>query len=151
MEGGEYIPLGFLGVIHRGSGSVTFQEHDCRLARGWLEAVTLLYIYTSSLSHPASDTRGFSRRVNGRGEPRSSLHARINIAGCVRPRSPCNREKSCSRNNKIEFENTSDLSLEIYENLGISSETSLLKTGGLLNETSDSNGRGGKRVGKSGC
>lgn len=42
----------------------------------------------------------------------------------------------------IEFEN---------ENLGISSETSLLKTGGLLNETSDSNGRGGKRVGKSGC
>lgn len=49
MEGGEYIPLGFLGVIHRGSGSVTFREHDCRLARGWLEAVTLLYIYIRAL------------------------------------------------------------------------------------------------------
>lgn len=57
MEGGEYIPLGFLGVIHRGSGSVTFREHDCRLARGWLEAVTLLYIYTSSLSRIPRPTR----------------------------------------------------------------------------------------------
>lgn len=83
MEGAEYIPLGFLGVIHRASGSVTFQEHDCRLARGWLEAVTLLYErYTPALSHPASDTRGFSCRVNGRREPRSSVDARINIAGC---------------------------------------------------------------------
>lgn len=83
MEGAEYIPLGFLGVIHRGSGSVTFQEHDCRLARGWLEAVTLLY-ERCELSHPASDTRGFSCRINGRREPRSSVDARINIAGCVR-------------------------------------------------------------------
>lgn len=81
--GAEYIPLGFLGVIHRGSGSVTFQEHDCRLARGWLEAVTLLY-ERCELSHPASDTRGFSCRINGRREPRSSVDARINIAGCVR-------------------------------------------------------------------
>lgn len=94
MEGAEYIPLGFLGVIHRGSGSVTFQEHDCRLARGWLEAVTLLY-ERCELSHPASDTRGFSCRINGRREPRSSVDARINIAGCVRP----NREKSPPRNN----------------------------------------------------
>lgn len=36
-----YIPLGFLGVIHRASGSVTFQERA--IARGWLEVVTLLY------------------------------------------------------------------------------------------------------------
>lgn len=57
MEGGEYIPLGFLGVIHRGSGSVTFREHDCRLARGWLEAVTLLYIYIRALSRIPRPTR----------------------------------------------------------------------------------------------
>lgn len=56
MEGAEYIPLGFLGVIHRASGSVTFQEHDCRLARGWLEAVTLLYErYTPRTPRPTRE------------------------------------------------------------------------------------------------
>ena len=141
MEGAEHIPLGFLGVIHRGSGSVTFQEHDCRLARGWLEAVTLLY-ERCELSHPASDTRGFSCRINGRREPRSSVDARINIAGCVRPSRATakNRLREITiRPSSFSTEFIVHPSLEIHQ----SSERSLSDRRFIAND-SDGRGRRGR-------